>query len=127
MRCDELTDAGDNGSKSLVGIVRKYQRVLSDNCSAKIGDSNGYLRRVDVKRNNKPLKVKLNESWAATTWKMAHRSVQNPLIGDEILDDKRDCTALKAGEPGKIGSGDEWASANQIEEEVSIGLPGSFV
>jgi hypothetical protein len=58
---------------------------------------------------------------------MAHGSVQNPLIGDEILDDKRDCAALKAGEPGKIGSRDKRASANQIEEEISIDLPGSPV
>ena len=48
-------------------------------------------------------------------------------IGDEFFDDKRHGAALQAGETGKIGPRDRRTRANEVEEQIPVDLPGSFI
>lgn len=127
MRGDQLANAGDDSSEGLVSLGREDDDVLGDDLTAEIGNGDGGLCRMDVESYDRAMIIKLNERGATATGKAASCTLQYPAVGNKLFDNEGDGTALETGKPRKIGSRDRRTSADEVEEQIPVNLPGGFV
>jgi hypothetical protein len=73
------------------------------------------------------LTVQIKEGGPTAAGKPAHRSLNDPSLGEQFLNNERDSTSLKAGNARQVGSRDRLPGSYLVEDKISIDLAWDFV
>ena len=90
-----------------------------------VRDCDGGSGRSQVNHQNRPSVIQLKESRPSPAWQTPSRSINDPLLADQLLSDKRNRTALEPGNSRQIGSGNRLATANQVQNNSAVNVTSS--
>jgi hypothetical protein len=82
---------------------------------------------MDIQSEHTSLTVQIQEPGSSTAWKPAHRSLDNPALGEQFLNNKGDGASLKPRGPGKVGARNRLPGSDLVENEIPIDLPGNLI
>jgi len=85
------------------------------------GTGNG-IGGEDETSENTALTVEIQKRWFSASRNLSGRSLDDPMLGDELFNDQRDRTPLQARSAGQVGTRNRLLGANLVEDEIPVDL-----
>jgi hypothetical protein len=124
---DHHSDRIHNSAENLLGIGGKLNDVLRNDSATKVRYGQRGLRRMNIQGKHTSLNVQIQECGSSAARKPAHRSLNDPLVGKQLLHDKRDGASLQSRGPRQIRARNGLVVAYLVEDKCSIDLPGNLI